>query len=193
METRLLGLGFRAKLRDQLFSRMAATSSWLIHISFADAQSRLDATLDLAIRSTAAQRRLTRVGFGVPEGATMGAELGNIIDGRPRRWTLLSETDCESVAHEMYDCCESFAINWFRRYESDDAILDVLSSGDDSAKLYSPVAVKRFLSILALAQQVWPETRVRQLVTDYHRALTEQKDPQLSAFAFYSSKMLQEL
>jgi hypothetical protein len=88
-------------MKRQDFVREVPSGQWIVHVSFIRHPEDVDATADLAVRLEPVERLLEAAGYGQGQGATIGAELGNIVDGRPRRWTIQSAADCPVVAEEM--------------------------------------------------------------------------------------------
>jgi hypothetical protein len=164
--------------------------SWIVHIGFVKHQSDVDATIDLAIRFEAVERALVAIGFARPGGATVGAELGNIVDGRPRRGTLEDVSEAPVVAKGMTAEVEKFAMPWFARHMVLDQLLTLLLQNDQESWLVSPHHVKRWLSAVALAMHLGTAGRAVKVAKGARAFLESRRDPQLEEFDRYVGLLL---
>ena len=82
---------------------------------------------------------------------TLGAELGNIREGRPMRWTLNNLEDIDSIAGSILKAFETIGLPYLDTYSSMERTYEALIGDDRSAWLHSPFHDERALRAIALA------------------------------------------
>ncbi|MCC6316974.1 MAG: hypothetical protein IT361_04710 [Gemmatimonadaceae bacterium] len=182
--------GFRARFGEQTFVKIEADFTWVVHVAFIRHEDDVDATLDLGLRLGAAQELLEKSGHGDRKGVTIGAELGNLIDGRPRRWSMRSELDASEAAREMFAELEKFGYAWFERYSDLEYVRRVLAANDRESRLVSPLPANRCLTAVALAALTSEEAEARAVADQCREYLKSRNDPQLPLFDRHVSHIL---
>lgn len=186
----LRDLGFSARLQQQRYVREELIGEWIVHVGFARHRSDVDATIDLAIRSHALEKLFKRSGDSKAAAATVGAELGNIVDGRPRRWTIAAVTDIDAVAREMSQEIQRFGLAWFQRFATLPEIYSTLRRHDRSSWLYSPIHSRRCLTVVALALALGGMERAQEVASDCRSYLFTRRDLQLAEYDVAVAKLL---
>src|SRR5687768_7494379 len=100
---RVARLGFSARPKGQTFLRQLSGGFVAMHLTFIEHESDFDVTTDVGIRFDAVEELVNRSNpllsnkekFAT---CTLGAELGNLEHGRPRRITVASTGDVEVAA-----------------------------------------------------------------------------------------------
>lgn len=187
---RLGEIEFKLSKRQQAYVRQVSDAKWFVHVAFVRHQEDVDTTIDLAIRLNKVERLLTDAGYGHSQGATFGAELGNLVDGRPQRWTVFDSSTCDSVADAMYASVRKFALPWFERHQDLEYIFSVLVSHDPMSCLYSPIPVKRCLTLVALAKHLGGTEHAQDVAQHCRAFLEARNDPQLRAFDYHVAELL---
>jgi hypothetical protein len=142
--------------RGQSYFRAFALGVEAFHLSFVEHESDFDVIADIAIRFDRLEE-LVACESGTPSASrrarafTMGAELGNIRDGRQHRWTVSSENDVDLVAHGIYDMFVLVGLPYLERFSTMDAAYSVLRGDDRDSWLHSPVHSKRAIRAVGLA------------------------------------------
>lgn len=143
---RLALLGYRR--REQTFWRGQGACSRLVHIAFIKHPADFDLTMDVAIRHHGVEEFIHARGSRLPKReqrltATIGVELGNLVDGRNYRWTVIEPGDLRKVVPELIDWYSKWAELFFTRFESLAEVERVLAEGGPLARLISPVSDRR--------------------------------------------------
>lgn len=129
--------------RDQSFECDQAFVRYAFHVAFIPhrAQHDVDVTADVAVRHSAIEEKL-----GADDDAnryTVGVELGNLADGRQKRWTLAGPGDLEPVANDLVRWFEEFGEPFLLRYSDLHELIAVLEEGGREAGLICPISARR--------------------------------------------------
>jgi hypothetical protein len=151
----LAPLGYRR--REQTFGREQAGCRWLVHIAFIKHPADFDLTMDVAIRHHGVEELLHSRGSRLPKReqrhtATIGVELGNLVDGRGYRWTVVKPDDVSTVVPELFKWYKKWAVPFFERFEKLTEVERVLDEGGPLARLISPVEARRATVLEAVRQ-----------------------------------------
>jgi hypothetical protein len=182
--------GFRARVTQQAFWKNKGSAAWVVHVAFVRHETDVDATIDLGVRLASVQELLAGSGYGDGKGVSIGAELGNLIDGRPRRWTIRSQSDAKLAANDMSAELEKFAFQWFERHSDLAHVLGVLAANDSGSRLISPLPANRCLTVVALAALTMEESQARMVADQCRAFLLRRNDPQLRLFDQYATRIL---
>jgi hypothetical protein len=191
LASRLPEDGFKPRMKRQDFVREVPSGQWIVHVGFIRHPDDVDVTVDPAVRLEPVERLLEAAGYGHGQGATIGAELGNIVDGRPRRWTIQSAADCPVVAEEMASEIRKFALAWLERHSDPRAVFGILAQQDRQSWLYSPVHVKRCLTLVALATHLESDEKADEVARECRSFLQARNDPQLRVFDHHVRALLE--
>lgn len=189
--------GFSKKVIDQAFYRSVPFGRWIFHVSFIPHETDFDITADVAIRVDAVED-LVNADIKLlssrekKETATIGAELGNIADGRQRRWTVASPGDVDAVAMAMLHEFEVFGMPYFERFSDLGVMLDVLAANDRSAWLHSPFHTHRCKRVVALAVVTGDIELARTLSGRCATFLKERNESDVSSFSQFVERVLPE-
>ncbi len=158
LSTALQADGFR--LWEQDLWRPKADVRQIVHVSFIRHADDLDLTLDVAVRHNEIEDRLAKVSR-LParqkrRTATVGVELGNLADGRQKRWRLTEPSDVTGVVADALAWIRRFGLPFLDRFSSLDEIVAVLQSSSREALLICPIAARREL-VLSVAKAIQSE------------------------------------
>jgi hypothetical protein len=82
---------------------------------------------------------------------SLGAELGNIGEGRQKRWTVANAADVKAVARSIMDGFSKIGLPYLEKYSEMQTALEALSGDDQSAWLHQPFHDARSMRALGLA------------------------------------------
>lgn len=190
LASRLAEDEFEPRMKRQDFVREVPSGQWIVHVGFIRHREDVDATVDLGVRLEPVERLLEAAGYGHGQGATIGAELGNIVDGRPRRWTMQSAADCPVVAEEMVSEIRKFGLAWLERHSDPRVVFSILAQQDRQSWLYSPVHLKRCLTLVALAKHLESDAKADEVARGCRSFLQVRNDPQLRVFEYHVRQLL---
>ena len=141
-------MGFVLEAAEQRFRKPWGSAQLLIHVAFISHAGEFDAAIDIAVRHQQVEERLNAGRRTLTERqkrqtATVGAELGNLADGRPKRWTVASAADLEPVATDIALWVRGVGLSALERFASLDELARVLEADGAEARLICPVPDKR--------------------------------------------------
>lgn len=184
-------LGFTPRIKQQKFIRVVGDCTWVVHVGFVRHQHDVDATIDLGVLITPVEQLFAKAGLDKLGSATIGAELGNLVDRRPRRWTIETEADAARVASEMRSEIEKFGIDWLQRFSRLETVYETLVANDLQSRLIMPLQVKRCLILLALALLLRTKEEAQQVSLECRAFLVDRAEPMLPTFDDYAAKLLE--
>lgn len=112
--------------------------------------------MDVALRVDAVEtllneRRTEMTKHQAEMTATIGADVGNLNEGRQRRWTILSLDDVKPTATAIYGEVRTLGYRFFHEYENMHNLLRVLSSSNPRDWWLSPGHAQRCNRAVGLA------------------------------------------
>ncbi|MCG1021478.1 hypothetical protein [Sutcliffiella horikoshii] len=146
-EKRVIGQSVIKKMEKGLIS---------IHLMYIEHQEDLDVTVDFGIRFDEVES-MGHMGNALltkkeKKGTfTIGAELGNVRDGRQRRWTIIREGDIPAIAESMFQSIKTVILPLIDRYLEKEAVYNLCLRDDEKAVLLCPINYKRAINAVALA------------------------------------------
>jgi len=121
---------------------------------------------------------------------SLGAELGNIADGRQRRWTLATEEDTPRVAGSMVSAFESIGLPYLETFSDLNRALAVLAADDRSSWLHSPFHDLRAKRAVGLAHLLGrPAEELDVLIAAKTKFLGERSDPGVESFLVFAKSI----
>jgi hypothetical protein len=184
--------GFRARLKDQSFDLPKPFGRLVLHIGFIPHEKAdLDVTADIAVRVDAVEVLVNeaRPDLSASEAgktATLGGDIGNIREGRQRRWTITSLDELPKTTATIYAEMRTVAWPFFDRYSNMRNVLAVLSSSSPRDWQLAPGHMARCRRAIALAFMIGSADEVGG-VTSACETLLAEKDqtalPELREFA----------
>ena len=186
--SRVKPYGFIGKGSSGIFAR--ATDLGRQTISLAPINhppTDFDVTVNLAIRFDRLEELLNEHEPNLTkadkrETHSLGAELGNISEGRQKRWTVATSHDIDRVASSIFEAIVRIGIPYLDKYSDMETALGVLSQDDRAAWLHSPLHDYRAKKAIGLAFLLGPKERFLRLAADKTEFLTARRDSGLPAF-----------
>ncbi len=169
--------GFTPRIRDQRFYRPVEFGWWLLHLAFIPrVPYTVTANVDIRVDAVHA---ITDANVAIPErekkrAATVGAELGNIADGRQHPWYVQPTDDLDAVADEIVHMYVSFGLPYLERLSDLEVMLEALSQHGPSGVIYCPFASIRCPRAVALALVLGHNDRAAALVAECGRDLKKE-------------------
>ena len=184
-------LGFTPRVKQQKFIRTVGDCTWVVHVGFVRHRLDVDATIDLGVLITPVEQLFAKTGLDQLGSATIGAELGNLVDRRPRRWTIEAEADVARVASEMRSEIEKFGIDWLQRFSRLETVYETLVANDLQSRLIMPLQMKRCVILLTLALLLRTKEDAQQISLECRSFLSGRAEPMLDTFDDYVAKLLE--
>jgi hypothetical protein len=193
--TRLKAHGFDEKVRAQSYWMKIPHGRVAFHLSFIEHKSDFDVTADIGIRFDEVEELVNENKVSLSKKLradtyTLGAELGNIIEGRQRRWTVYQEDDIPVVAASIVLAFEMAGNGYIEKWASPEAALEILSRDDKDSWLHSPFHAARAERAVALAFVLNRFTELPEIVTRKEKFLRDRNDFGLSSFLDTATTLL---
>jgi len=191
---RMVEHGFESRAREQSFTRKTPFGRQTFHVSFIRHAHDCDVTADVAIRIDALEDLLNEWNGTLSKSErkqthSMGAELGNISEGRQRRWSLASEDDIPEAVPSVMALFESVGLPYLERYSNLEQALADLSGDDRASWLHSPFHDLRAERATGLAFVLGHHEGLDELIATKTRFLRERNDPGLDRFLAFAKEL----
>ncbi len=188
-------VGFESKARDQSFYCQKPFGRWAVHVGLIDHEADVDITVDVAIRFDEVEHIAVSDSplLNAKDRAatfTLGVELGNLVDGRQRRWTLRSAANVADVAQDIVKIIRDFGLPYLERFSDLETALALLSGSGREAWLHSPFHEPRYRRAIALALLLGKEERAKEIAIEGETFLRSRADPSLPALKHFVSRVL---
>lgn len=124
----------------------------VLHVAFVrHGDVDFDVVLDFALRIAPVEQMIGEItGSDTKDRTTLGNELGNIIDGKQRRWKIVTAGDVESAVAGLIGAAETVLFPYFDRYSDPKEALAALRDAKFGYR-HSPFDARRYTRALALA------------------------------------------
>ena len=191
---RMAERGFESHPRDQSFARKTPFGRQTLHVSFIKHTHDCDVTADVAIRIDALEDLLNEWNATLSKAErkqthSMGAELGNISEGRQRRWTLTTEDDIPEAVSSVMALFESVGLPYLEKYSNLEQALAAVSGDDHGSWLHSPFHDLRANRAIGLAFVLGRHERLDELIAAKTQFLRERNDPGLGRFLAFAKEI----
>jgi len=167
---RLREFGFERGLKEQSFVKRASVGRLTFHLAFVKHKCDFDVTADVAIRFDQVEDLVNRYEThpllresDKANTHTLGCELGNLSEGRQRRWTVASKSDTDSVASSIVEAFAAVALPYFEQFSQPERALQILSGDGPDSWLHAPFHDNRAKLAVAMALQVHGKEAAKQL------------------------------
>lgn len=182
------------KRTKQSFVRDTPGAKQIFHLAFIDHKDDFDITADVAVRHHPVEELVNEFNPLLREKeksqtATIGIELGNLSQGKQRRWTVSQPSDIPPVSASLLEAFQSMGLPYLERYTSLDDTFSVLSADDPAAWLHSPIHHERAKRAIAAAFLLRLRDRFEQLVDAKARFLESRKDFGLEGFKSFADAL----
>src|SRR5262249_50879029 len=136
-----------------------------------------DVVLDYGLRVDAAEKLVGELtGLDTRHSTTMGNELGNLIDGKQRRWKIARAEDVEPAVAGLLQAAETILFPYFDHNSDPRQALATLRDPSTGHR-HSPFDVRRYTRALALAAVVRDRTAMEAIASEGRQRLAAGHDP----------------
>lgn len=186
--------GFAGKLREQSFYAAKPFGWGAFHLAFIPHSTDFDVTTDVALRIAAVEDLVSQSRESLSkkekkQTATMGCELGNLSEGKQKRWTVAKESDVKKAAVEIETALKTIAIPYIEHYSDLQQAFAVLSGNERTSWLHSPFHSERCQRALALAFVLKKYKQIDELTSSYEEYLKSRNDFGLREFQQLASNV----
>ncbi len=151
-----------------------------------------DATLDCGLRVDAAERLVGELtGMDTRDSTTMGNEVGNLVDGKQRRWKVAAAEDVDAAVAAVLQAAETIAFPLFEKNSDPARALATLRDPVEGPR-HSPFDARRYIRALALAAVAGDRGATEAIAAEGRQRLAGGRDPEAARrFDAFAAKVLQ--
>lgn len=178
---RLVKYGFEQKVYGQSFKKKIKDGVAKIHLSFIDHVDDFDVTVDVAIRFDNLEELINHNNKLLTkrekkETCTIGVEMGNLIEGEQKRWTIVDDSDIEPVSQSIFNIIEKVTIPYIQQYSDMETVFHLTVKDDSIATLNCPIDYVRAMSAVGLAKILGKTEMMEEIIEQKTKYLEEKDD-----------------
>jgi hypothetical protein len=182
--------GFEYNRRGRAFRKMTGTGGRSVRVGFIKHKTDFDVIMSVSVRIDALERLVYEHDPETGEKSySLGAEIGNILEGKQRRWSVSGPGDLDSVSRSMVETLASVGVPYMQKHSQMEAALAALSGDDKASWLHSPVDGERAKRALGLAFLLGDVDAFRKLAISKLDYLKNRNDPKLKEFLVFKEKL----
>ncbi|GGI17871.1 hypothetical protein [Gottfriedia solisilvae] len=158
-----------------------------IHLSFINHLDDFDITVDVGIRFDELEE-MKNMNNGLlnqkekKQTFSIGTELGNLIVGKQRRWTIIEESNIENISNSIFSAIKEIAFPYIDKYSIKENVFnDCLSDGEESIVL-TGIDYVRAMNAVGLAKILNKVDEIEQIIEDKTKFLEDKNDFGVSMF-----------
>lgn len=190
----LLRLGFHGTPGGGTFQKPFPGGLLGIRLGTIRHSSDVDVTVSLSVRYNDVEDLVNAENSLISEKekmetSSLGIELGNLIEGRQKRWTIRSEGDVPTVADQILADVEQYALPYFATYSDMRNAFIMLSAPDSSAWSQSPLHAVRAKHVIAMAWILGLRMELPGLIARQMEYLQAVGDPGLPSFTTFVAQL----
>lgn len=186
--------GLKRPARSQSFYGKTPWGRSAFHIAFIKHSEDCDVTADVAVRIDDLEQLVNANNPRIAESErkktfSLGAELGNISEGRQKRWTLAGHGDVAPVASSILTTFRSVGLPYIEKYANPQSAFEAIKANDRVSWLHSPFHGERCKQIIALAFLLRRVNELDRLIGECAEFLRGRNDPELSDFMSFAEEI----
>ncbi len=194
LSNKIVEYGFDKKIRGQSFFKPINDGRAVLHFSFIDHKDEFDVTIDVAIRFNALENLINKENRLLSkkekdETCSLGVELGNLSQGKPRRWSIKNQVDIDSAVKEMTLFIKEIGLPYISEYSDLKQALSILSKDTPGAWIHAPIHGERAKRAVGLAFLLNESEKLKSLINSKSAFLAERKDFGLASFNIFISHL----
>lgn len=194
LEKALLNHGFRFRSTERSFVKKLPEGRVAFHLTFIQHGTDFDVVVDLGVRFDALERLVNEgnkllTNREKESTYSLGVELGNLIEGAQKRWTIATSENVDPVANELYASFAEHALPYFAKFSTMGNALDLLSPNLPRSWIHSPIHAARAKRAVGLAALTKDKLRLQTVIETYSDFLRKRNDPGLLDFMAFVNKV----
>ena len=187
MSERLLRFGFDPKPSGQSFYRKLNGGTWAFHLAFIPHKQDMDLTADVALRLDVVEELVNkhdtkRKASEKRLSMTLGGELGNVSQGRFKRWTVTELGDVPIICNQVADAFRTIGIPFLASHFSLPAVNRALVSTTSADRILAPLLGPRYMRALASSYLLGEDATTTALGIKFEHELAASGDLYLPDF-----------
>ncbi len=112
----LAGYGFAYKGNGMDFERRLPDVRWSFRVGWVKHHSDFDIIASVSVGLDALENLIRDIPTGSPSGYSMGGELGNISEGKQKRWSVRAHEDIEPSSKSLLESFAAVGLPYLEKY-----------------------------------------------------------------------------
>ncbi|HZS48392.1 MAG TPA: hypothetical protein VFC63_25200 [Blastocatellia bacterium] len=186
--------GYDKRAKGWSFYKKTSFGLHALSLAFIKHPDDLDVTLHVAVRfdhledlvnnhKTYLSRKEKKDTF------SLGGEIGNISEGKQKRWRIADDKDIKRVASALMESFVSIGLPYLEKYSDLNAALQGLSGDDRAAWHVSPLDNERAMRAIGLAYLLDNREEFTRIATAKTQFLSMKTDPGLPVFLEFKADL----
>lgn len=189
----LIKHGFEKRIYGQSIKKPIGNGTAKVHLAFIEHENDFDVKVDVGIRfdeleNMKNEHNMLLTAKEKTNTSTIGVELGNISIGEPKRWTINSQEDIDSVIQSIYEEIKMFLLPFIEKYSCRENVFDLCIKEDSEANLICPLDHKRAINAVGLAIILKKEDQLNELIQTKRKYLENKNDVGLPMYLSFIEK-----
>jgi hypothetical protein len=186
--------GFECRPKDQSFYRKCTFGHAMFHVAFIEHQDDFDVTADIGIRFEDVEELVNRdnsllTKLEKSRTCTLGCEIGNLSEGRQKRWAVRNADDVPAVSDAVVSAFIDVGLPYIERLSDAGHVLQILSEDSPESWLHSPVHGGRAKRAVGMALLTQGKEVAQKLAIAKISFLRERNDFGLASFRTFLEKL----
>jgi hypothetical protein len=183
--------GFSGKARQRSFHKKTPIGSLALHFPMITHPDDFDVLMHMSVRFDEIEDLVNRQERNLSarkgkQTSSLGVELGNLTEGRNKRWTIQAADQLPIVVADIMSCFRRHAVPYYAEYGDMQRAFDTLSRFDRSAWLHSPIDHLRAKRVIAFAIALRKHSDFERLVAEQTNYLKEHAAADLDDFTEFA-------
>ena len=170
--------GFKFDQKSGYFDKTMPGVRWSFGLGFIKHTSDFDVTANVSVGLDSLEQLLQKG----DDSYSLGAELGNIADGKQKRWNVITMEDVDQAATDIMDAFADIGLPYLEKYSVMENALEAFRGDDKAAWLHSPVDVARAKRAIGLAFLLNKREEFQKLAEQKTAFLKNRNDPKIEDF-----------
>ena len=168
----------------------------MVHLGFIDHVNDFDLTVSVSIRFDALEELINAdiVQLKTKEKSmtsSIGVELGNLIEGQQKRWSIYSESDIEPAVRGICHIIDEAAIPYIEKYKNMETTYQIMLRDDRETFNLTTFHHRRAMNAIGLAKLLGKKN-IREIGEAKRQFLSERNDYGLDMFNRFFEKLLMD-
>lgn len=190
----LMQYGFDKKIHCQSFWKYIDNGRAMVHLSFIDHENDFDVTASVSIRFNVLEEMINEGNILLKpkeklETSTIGIELGNLAQGKQKRWTVSKESDIDDAIEGICGIIDRVAIPYIEKYKFMENTFEIMLRDDEEIWIFAPFHHRRAMNAVGLAKLL-NKDNINEIADAKRSFLSERNDHGLSMFVKFSEKLI---
>lgn len=186
--------GFECRPKDQAFYRRCSFGHAVFHVAFIEHEDGFDVTADMGIRFEDIEELVNRHNKFLnrvekSRTCTLGCEIGNLTEGRQKRWAVRNADDVPAVSDAVVSAFIDVGLPYIEKFSDVSLVLQIFSDDNPESWVHSPIHGGRARRAVGMALLTQGKEVAQRLATAKISFLRDRKDFGLASFLMFLEEL----